>query len=234
MWGLYILMSIMAAGVTIKLMMPLLGKGRRRSEGTITADDRKLARLIMMLIPLVSLGLYLLSGRPDLKGSPAVFLRLREIPDEHISLLAERPLRILIEQNPEDVGALVSLAIVNQKIQHYEDAIGFYKRAVEFAAKQSDWRLRPVANMLGEVQVEAAKGIVTDDAYQTFLYVLTLHAESPIARYYIALWKEQNGKTDEAMNEWIALLNEGPPNIYWKKRVRDSITATRVKLRAEK
>lgn len=232
MWGLYVLMSIMAAGVTIKLMMPLLGKGRRRSEGAVTADDRKLARLMMVLIPLVSLGLYLLSGRPDLKGAPAVFLRLREMSDEHTSLLAERPLHILIEQNPEDVGALVSLAMVNQKIQHYEDAIGFYKRAVEFAEKQKDWRLRPIANMMGETQVEAANGIVTDDAYQTFLYVLTLHAESPIARYYIALWKEQHGRTDEAMAEWIALINEGPPNIYWKKRVRDSIAATRAKIRA--
>lgn len=234
MWGLYILMSIMAAGVTIKLMMPLLGKGRRRSEGAVTVEDRQMARLMMLLIPLVSLGLYLLSGRPDLQGAPAVFLRLREISDEHTSLLAERPLSILIEKNPEDVGALVSLAIVNQKIKHHEDAIGFYKRAVEFAEKQGDWRLRPIANMLGEAQVEAAQGVVTDDAYQTFLYVLTLHPESPIARYYIALWKAQHGNTDAAMNEWIALINEGPPNIHWKKRVRDSISETRAKLRAAK
>lgn len=234
MWGLYVLMSIMAAGVTIKLMMPLLGKGRRRSEGAVTADDRKLARLMMLLIPLVSLGLYLLSGRPDLKGAPAVFLRLREMGDEHTSLLAERPLRILIEQNPEDVGALVSLGLVNQQIKHYEDSVGFFKRAVEFAEKQNDWRLRLIANMLGQAQVEGANGVVTDDAYQTFLYVQTIQPDSPIARYYIALWKDQHGRTDEAMAEWIALINEGPPNIYWKKRVRDSIAETRAKMRAVK
>lgn len=234
MWHLYILMSMLAAGITLKLVHPLIGKGRLKHDGAITQDDRRLALILVLVMPLLSLPLYLGLGRPDMPGAPAIFAGFADQNAQHTSLLAERPLRILIEKNPNDVGALISLALVNQRIARYDDAEAFFQRALMAAEKAGDWRLRPAANMMGEMQVEAAGGIVTEKAHDTFLYVQKLHPENPIARYYIGLWKYQQGQVQEALDDWVALINEGPPNIHWKARVRDGIAMARADLRRHK
>jgi cytochrome c-type biogenesis protein CcmH len=45
----------------------------------------------------------------------------------------------------------------------------------------------------------------------------------PRARYFLALYEDQQGKHDEAMVAWIALLNSAPAGAPWAGEVRDFV-----------
>ena len=93
MWHLYIIASMLAAGVVIKLMLALAGKGRHRHGGAVTAADRKLGLALAAVIPIATLCLYLPLGRPDLPGSPAIFNNPGEMWSRQQALLRTRARR---------------------------------------------------------------------------------------------------------------------------------------------
>lgn len=234
MWMLYILASALTAGVVIKILLALAGKGRHRHGETVTASDRRLGNVLAVLIPLAALGVYLPLGSPNLEGSPAIFSNLDEMWTRQQALLARHPLQILVEKNPNDIGALVQLAAISRRLGAYPDAIKLYQRTVREAQKSNDMMLRLFAVALGETQVEAKKGIVGDDAIGTFQYVRTLYPGSPIARYYLALAKDQHGDTETAIAEWEELLSDTSPRAYWKEQVRNSLVDARKRAREKK
>lgn len=235
MWGFYIVASALTAGVVIKIMMTLANRGRFRHAGAPAGIDRQLSMALAVILLLGALAVYLPLGRPDLPSSPAIFSNIEETYLRQEALMKERPYQILVEQNPDDLGALLQLATINFRTGDFKQSVKFYKRAVVQAQKTDNPLLRVYAVSLGEVQVLASNGAVGDDAIGTFEYVRTLYPESPIARYYLALAKAQRGDPAAAIAEWEALLGEGAPRAYWKVQVRDAIGKARAQLKgAEK
>lgn len=233
MWGFYIIASALTAGVVIKIMMTLANRGRFRHAGAPEGIDKQLSTVLAVILPLGALAVYLPLGRPDLPSSPAIFSNIEETYLRQEALMKARPYQILVEQNPDDLGALLQLATINFRTGDFRQSVQFYKRAVVQAQKTDNPLLRVYAVSLGEVQVLASNGTVGEDAVGTFEYVLTLYPESPIARYYLALAKAQHGDPATAISEWEALLGEGAPRAYWKVQVRDAIGKARAQLRAK-
>ncbi|MBL8712047.1 MAG: tetratricopeptide repeat protein [Alphaproteobacteria bacterium] len=233
MWGFYIIASALTAGVVIKIMMTLANRGRFRHAGAPAGIDKQLSTVLAVILPLGALAVYLPLGRPDLPSSPAIFSNIEETYLRQEALMKARPYQILVEQNPDDLGALLQLATINFRTGDFRQSVQFYKRAVVQAQKTDNPLLRVYAVSLGEVQVLASNGTVGEDAVGTFEYVLTLYPESPIARYYLALAKAQHGDPATAISEWEALLGEGAPRAYWKVQVRDAIGKARAQLRAK-
>jgi cytochrome c-type biogenesis protein CcmH len=229
MWFFYILAGILTASVTLKLIRPLLGNGTETTKG-----DRALALTCMTALPLCSLIVYLLTGRPDLPGQPRIIENISVLADQHSALLAQRPLETLATINPDDIGALLSLAQINVNLKHYPQAISFYNHAIAIAFKRNDARLRVFMEKLAQVQVMAANGIVGEDAKRTCEAVLILDAQNPVARYYRGLYKAQHGDPAAAMDEWHTLLKDGYPDAWWKKLVRQSIADTKATLQRKK
>lgn len=231
MWGFYIAASALTAGVVVKIMMTLANRGRFRHAGVPARADKNLSAALAVILPLGALAVYLPLGRPDLPSSPAIFSNIEETYLRQEALMKARPYQILIEQNPDDLAALLQLATINFRTGDFRQSVQFYKRAVLQAQKTDNPLLRVYAVSLGEVQVLASNGTVGDDAVGTFDYVLTLYPESPIARYYLALAKAQRGDPATAISEWEALLGEGAPRAYWKVQVRDAIGKARAQLK---
>lgn len=231
MWMLYFMMSLLAAGVVIKLVNPLMGRGRFRHGDPLTRADRSLAVILMMVVPVLSLMLYLSAGRPDLKGQQAVFYNLEEMNRRHLSLLAQRPMMILLEKDANDLGALGTLGEIHTSLGNHAEAVKFYAHAVRAAIAQQDDFLRLYAVALGESQIRANGGRVGDDAIATFRFVLTLYPDSPLARHYLALRRKQDGDVQGAIDDWLVLLNEGPTRSYWKVMVREALEDARRDLR---
>jgi cytochrome c-type biogenesis protein CcmH len=228
MWHLYIVISILAAVTTLKLVGPLLNRGRFRSPGAeVTRADRRLAGVLVCAIPAAALAVYLFTGSPDLPGMPAILMDPTELVMRQEALLAKRPLETLLKENPDNIGAVVKLANINQRLGHFQEAAKFMQRAVILAQQQHDEFLRLYAENLGRMQVLANEGHVGPDALGTFAYVRTLEDRDPIARYYQALAKAQGGDTDTAIEEWNDLLSEGSTMAYWKEYVRQAIAVTK-------
>jgi len=234
MWMLYVMMSFLAAGVVIKLVNPLVGRGRFRADGPLTQADRSLAVMLVMLVPVLSLALYLAAGRPDLKGQQAVFYNLEELNRRHLSLLAQRPMMILLERDADDLGALGTLGDIHTSLGNHAEAVKFYSHAVRAAIARQDDFLRLYAVALGEAQIRVNDGKVGDEAVATFEFVRALHPDNPLARYYLALRKKQDGDVQGAMDDWLSLLNEGPTRAYWKAMVRTALEEARRELRQKK
>lgn len=233
MWHLYFFMSILTAGIVLKLVHPLMGRGVHRHLDAVTRNDRRFVYVLVAVLPVAALALYLWAGRPDMRGAPVYVTNYMELGDRHYSMLAKRPLEILLEQNGEDAGALISLAQINYNLKNYEDAARYFGAALEIAKRTGDWRTRPLATALGESQVEMAGGTVTPEAKETFDFILTMHPENPLARHYLALYKAQAGDLETAVAEWSRLLNEGPSSEpYWKVRVRQNLARAREELRS--
>lgn len=238
MWGLYIIMALLAAGTCTKLLQPLLAGPAG------TPRDRQTLYTAVCLVPVAALCLYLFLGRPDLPGAPAIFggvsdpatlvQGLDDLMSRQQALLMRHPAQVLLEENPDNLAAIVQLASVQVKLHNYKDAIKFYQRAVIIAEEKKDPFLRIYATNLGELQVEADAGNVNDAAIGTFNYVLTLQAGNPLARHYLALGKYQRGDIQGAITDWQSLLSDGPPGAYWKDMVRSSLAKAQEKLRARK
>lgn len=225
---LYIIISLLAAITTLKLVGPLLGRGRHRAaDAAVTRGDRRLAIGLVCAVPILSLAIYLFIGRPDLPGAPAIFTDPVDLLDRQEALLAQRPMEVLLRENPNSLAALIKLAHINQRLGHYADAAKFMQRAVLLAQQQNDIFLRLYAENLGRLQVLANDGKVGDDALGTFTYVRTLQDRDPIARYYQALAKAQRGDPDTAIEEWNDLLTQGSTMAYWKDYVRQAISVTK-------
>ncbi len=226
---LYLLMALLSASIVIKLVSPLLAPG---SGGAPTRrQDRAVAMTMIVLLPLLALALYHVLGQPDQRGSPVIGVDYQRVIERNRAALALRPTRILLTQNAEDIGALVSMGQVNYGMGRYGDAAQFFGRAVEIAARDDDFRLRIIANMQGEALIAAADGVVTPQAHEVFAYILSLYPQSPIGRHFMALEKAQQGHYQQALDEWQVLLSEGPTGAYWKKRVREDMARVREQLR---
>lgn len=235
MWALYVLMSMLTAGVVIKLVNPLLGRGRFAhidiaAKTAVTKADRSLVGVLLMIVPVATLSLYLMGGRPDLPGHPAIFYDLEAMGQRHLSLLAERPMQILLEKDADDIGALKMLGKINTDLGNHAEAAKFYSHLVRSAVMQDDPYVRLYAVALGESQILANNNTVGDDAVATFHFVQTIYPESPLARHYLALRKFQQGDVETAVSEWMQLLNEGPTRSYWKEMVRDQLALARAAL----
>lgn len=228
MWHLYAVICMLAAGTMIKIVAPLLNRGRaRQPQAQVTRADRRLAASLIVAVPFAALSVYVLTGRPDLPGTPAIFSDPGELAARQDALLEKRPFEILLHQNPDDIGSIIKLASISQRLGRFREAVKFMQRAVILAQQQNDLFLRLYAESLGRLQVLANNGHVGSDAIGTFNYVRELKAEDPIARYYLALAKAQNGDTDTAIEEWNDLLSEGATGAYWKEYVRQAISVTK-------
>lgn len=223
MWHLYIVISMLTAGIVIKLTGPLLKRGKDE----VTRADRRLALGLACFVPTVALVIYLFTGRPDLPGMPAIFHEAGALLMRQEALLAKRPFETLLKTNPNSIGAVVKLADINQRLGRFGEAAKFMQRAVVLAQEQGDIYLRLYAENLGRFQVLANGGKVGPDALGTFAYVRTLKDSDPIARYYQALAKAQAGDTEAAIAEWNDLLSEGSTMAYWKEYVRQAIAVTK-------
>lgn len=227
MWFLFFVMAALSAGIVGKLAKPLVGKGLYGHSESVTAQDCKLALAVIIALPVAGLMLYLWLGNPQLRGSPIYLKSYATLGEEHFAMLAKRPTELLLESNAENLDALVNLAQINQRLGKNEAAEEFFKRSLEIAIKTNDWRTRPIATALGETQMALSNDIVTEDARKTFTFILSLHPENPVARYYMGMAMAQDGQKQEALAVWLRLLNEGPPGAYWKVRLRQQIALLR-------
>lgn len=227
MWHLYVVMALLAAVTALKLLNPLLRRGPHRSAADISGVDRRLAGALMCGLPVAALGIYMVLGRPDLPGSPAIFKDPGELAMRQEALLSKRPMEVLLRQNPDDIGAVVKLSTISYRLGRFDEAARYMRRAVILAQQQENMLLRIYATQLGRMQVLANKGIVGPDALGTFEYVRAMNPIDPIARYFQALAKAQQGDTEGAIEEWTQLLGQGTPLAYWKQNVREAIAVTK-------
>jgi cytochrome c-type biogenesis protein CcmH len=110
------------------------------------------------------------------------------------------------------------LAPVYLRLGRFDDAVRARRNALEIfgpdAARLGD---------LGETIVVASNGVVTPEAKGLFTRANTADPEDVMAQYYLGLGAKQEGRRDEAVKRWTALISSAREGAEWLPMVKSAL-----------
>jgi cytochrome c-type biogenesis protein CcmH len=208
-----------AEAARVEVSRRLLAAAEQESAAPVTSSPsrkRAVALAALVLLPLLSGGLYLALGSPSLPSQPQT-ARADPRGAQPIEQLVAQ-VEAHLERNPQDGRGWEVVAPVYMQLGRYDDAARARRNAVTYngatAAREAD---------LGEALVAAAKGVVTAEAKHAFESAVALDAREPKARYFLGLSAKQDGRSAEAAATWRELLASAPPGVSWAEFVRDEL-----------
>ncbi|MBM3533666.1 MAG: c-type cytochrome biogenesis protein CcmI [Alphaproteobacteria bacterium] len=150
-----------------------------------------LAGLVLGAVPAGALALYLAVGMPSAPGLAPAFVDMAE--------------------DGATADQLAEMARAQLGQDRVAEAAQTLTRATAKAPHRADLR-----SLLGEAQVALADGKVSDAARQSFRAAVNLDARDPRARFYLGLARVQDGDLKGAIEDWLALEADSPPDAPWR------------------
>lgn len=139
------------------------------------------------------------------------------------SMIEKLALRLKTDTNDGEGFRMLGWSYVNTGRSAL--AVPAYKRAVELLPGRAD-----VHAGYGEALVANAKDTVTAEAKAQFDEAVRIDGKEPRARFFLSLFKAQNGKEREALDEWVALSNGSPADLPWQADLRQRAEKLAAKL----
>lgn len=181
----------------------------------------------LVLVPAVSLGLYLVFGSPLLPGQPHADRAAAPSEQNSIQALVAK-VEQRLRANPGDGRGWDVIAPVYMKSRRYQDAAEAYKNATRILGVSAA-RLSGYA----EASILANNGIVSETANKAYEKALTLDPRLLKARFWLAMAKEQDGRFDEAAVAWREMLKHGSADARWRPVVTERLRVAEAKVRGE-
>jgi cytochrome c-type biogenesis protein CcmH len=203
------------AEVGRRLLAVAEGGGRKAQ----TAGGSLSPWALFIAMPVLAIGLYAALGSPGLPGRPHVVeaqVSGKNAPIEALIAKVEDRLR----EHPEDGMGWDVIAPVYLSVGRYADAADAFSQAMRLLG-ESPKRLMGFA----KASVLAGNGIVSESARKAFDKLATLDPKAPEPRYWLALAKEQDGRTAEAAAEYKSLLDGAPGDAPWRPLVEERLKA---------
>ncbi|RWC60664.1 c-type cytochrome biogenesis protein CcmI [Mesorhizobium sp.] len=185
--------------------------------GRASVAARLVATMAVLAVPLVSWGLYVKLGSPDLPSQPLSERLAKNPADSSVDELVARA-EAHLAANPSDGRGWDVLAPVYLRMQRFSDAAAAYRNAIRL---DGDSAVRQAG--LGEAIAGAAGGIVSADAQDAFEAALKLDPANAKASFYLAMALAQEGRAKEAAAAWQALLGKLPPESPWRGAVEQAL-----------
>lgn len=211
-----------AHGFATEIKRRILAEDRLDEGAPRPLDARVLAYIaggVAVLVAMSGTLLYMSVGRPDLTTTPhfaenggagaAQPGAFRDLP-----AIIEK-LKARLAGSPNEVQGWRLLGWAYLVTRKPSDAANAYARAIAL-----DPRNAADHSAQGDALVQAAGGQVTPAALVAFHDATARDPGDPRARYFLALFKEQQGDHAGAMADWVALLKSAPPDAPWLADVR--------------
>ncbi|HVX37091.1 MAG TPA: c-type cytochrome biogenesis protein CcmI [Hyphomicrobium sp.] len=167
--------------------------------------------LTSIVVPIVSLVLYLAYGAPGLPGDPLsariAQSSVLEKPNDLVAKVEER-----LREHPEDGKGWSVVAPVYYAMGRYADAANAYAKAMRLVGETPD-RLEGFAN----ARIRVENGVIPEDARKALARILVIAPDKKEPRIWLALAKEQDGKLTEAAADYRQLIDQAPTNAPWRK-----------------
>ncbi|WP_421913826.1 c-type cytochrome biogenesis protein CcmI [Mesorhizobium sp.] len=178
---------------------------------------RLVAVTAVLMVPLLSWGLYGKIGSPDLPSQPLSERLAKNPADSSVDELVARA-EAHLAANPSDGRGWDVLAPIYLRLQRFPEAATAYRNAIRL---DGDSAIRQAS--LGEAIANAAGGIVSADAQDAFEAALKLDPANPKASFYLAMALAQEGRYGEAMSAWQRMLAALPPDSPWRGAVEQAL-----------
>jgi cytochrome c-type biogenesis protein CcmH len=173
--------------------------------------------------PVVALAVYLTHGSPGLPSVPAA-TRIANAPPaatgerSEESLVAELARRM--QERPDDVRGWALLGRSLVSLGRGAEAVEAFERAVALQPGDADLQAR-----LGEANLVVSEGVVNEAARRAFEAALAADPKEPRSRFYLGVAELQAGNERAALDRWVALETDSPPNAPWRPQLAQRIDA---------
>ncbi len=209
-----------AEAARLEVQRRLLAADRQDAEGVAAAGapgrtrDWFLPAAVALLVPGLSLGAYLMIGRPDV---PSIDFAEQQAATSDMAGLAET-LRGRLQAEPDNPDGWELLGRTYLQLDRPQAAAEAFRSALAFGGDSG--RLNA---SLGEALVAAGGGAVGSEARAAFARALQADSRDPRARYYAGLAMIQDGRRREGLGLWQQLVDDSPPEAPWLPMLRRSI-----------
>lgn len=167
---------------------------------------------IVAFVPLLSIGLYVKLGSPDMLSRP-LEARL-ESPEDDLLILVDRAESHLRQQPNDGLGWDV-LAPMYLKMGRIPDAETAYRNALRLLGS-SPIRL----DGLAEALMATSRGVVTEEVRTTLQQSVALEPDNAHAQFYLALALEQEGRRLDATKAFEGIAAGSPSDAPWLPLVK--------------
>jgi cytochrome c-type biogenesis protein CcmH len=174
----------------------------------ITRRRQSVAVMALVVLPVVAIGLYLMIG------SPSRPISAQKPSIEHLVAQVEARLA----QNPNEGRGWEVLAPIYLRLGRFDDAVKARRQALALNGESAER-----FSGLAEALIAAANGVITADALAALKSALALDAQHVKTRFYLGLAAEQDGRAQDAIAIWRALLDEAPADAPWAPTVRGEL-----------
>jgi cytochrome c-type biogenesis protein CcmH len=166
---------------------------------------RKVATFVgAAFVPIAAVAIYLLIGAPGMRDAPLSARQNAPLANQDVAMLIAR-VESSLSKNPDDGRGWSVIAPIYARLGRYADAQNAYQNAIRLLGPTAD---REAA--IGEAITNGAGGVVTQEAKAAFQRALALDAKAISPRFFLAMALGQEGKTNEAIAAWQALLADAP------------------------
>lgn len=182
---------------------------------------------LVAVVAVCSTALYALMGHPELTSSTVATAGAPVEAAAGPDAQAQHPmgdvatmvagLEARLQQNPNDAQGWQMLGWSYMRTNRPADAVKAYGRAVSLDPGNAEY-----LSAQGEAMVQS-EGKVSDDAAAVFRRAMKGDANDPQARYFLAIYRDQQGDHQGAMKDFIALLKSAPPDAPWAAQVRNYV-----------
>ncbi|MEW9306222.1 c-type cytochrome biogenesis protein CcmI [Labrys neptuniae] len=179
-------------------------KDRQPAAQAASGRRRFAACVVLVAVPLLSLGLYAYLGSPSSPDQPLAARLDDNIENASLDELVAR-VEAKLAENPEDGRGWELMAQIYLRQQRFEDAKQAYANALRLLGSTAERE----ANF-GVAVVAAADRMVTADAKAAFQRALKLDPKEFRSAYFLGLAREQDGDKNGAIEAWQALIADNP------------------------
>jgi len=182
---------------------------------------------LVAVVALCATALYALMGNPELTSNATMGKVADAAPAAQASDPQGHPmgevsrmiagLETRLQQQPGDAQGWQMLGWSYMRTQRPADAAKAYGHAVALDPGNVEY-----LSAQGEALVQA-EGKVSGDAAALFHHALKGDPADPRARYFLAMYRDQQGDHAGAINDFIALLKSAPPDAPWAVQVRNYV-----------
>lgn len=191
--------------------------GKRNASRRVT---QLTAAIAVLAVPLVSWGLYVFTGSPNMPAQPFHARATEEPANAPIDELVTRAEAHLAE-NPDDARGWQVLAPVYMRIGRFGDAQTALRNIMRISGDSAE-----LQSALGEAIVGGAQGMVTAEAEEAFNAAIALDPKEPRARFFLGLALAQDGETEDAQAMWREMLADLPGESPWRVAARQALLSS--------
>ncbi|HET9718230.1 MAG TPA: c-type cytochrome biogenesis protein CcmI [Pseudolabrys sp.] len=185
------------------------------SEGHSIWGRRWVALASVVVLPIGALVIYGILGSPQMADH---FSSERTVAGDRSITTMVAQVEAHLASNPDDGRGWEVLAPVYMRLGRFDDAVTAWRNAIRVNGATGSREAQ-----FGQALVAAAGGSVTQQAKTAFERAVALDKQNLMARFYLGLAADQEGRRADANAIWSDLIASAPPGAPWVQAVREAM-----------